>query len=1165
MTLSESSSAIIPMLSKITTWLTMPPNPPTNALHRRRIRGFLALFFLITLVSGFLALIRQATGKAFGITEFGLVMATIIYGLNRQRYSEARLTLTIIISVVFPLVVYWLFPDHFVPLVGLNSALVGILCAAFLLDTRTTLTVATLSTIINGILFYQFYADDPLTALTWGIVLLTTATTIIVMMHVFNDDITRLTLHADGVDTKQTQYEKLLDAMPQAMLIMSENRLLYANQTARHMIHLPPDADLSDLLYSDLISLSDSINLTRDNNDKNLTVRYETILTTHDDQRINVDVIETSINYNDKLATLTTLKRLHHRHGEQTQHAAPPLQSADEPMTLIQRYQQEIAAMAELIDSYTYILDVEADGTLSVVSIAGFLRDILKGQSLTNITLSEWNKHVHPDDLSALTARWNDVLQGTSNTVEFRLIAADGTVHWIQDTARPVLHDGQVVRVYGISHDITERVQAEELLKANVIQQAVVAELGMLAMSSSYESEDALFQHTIVLCEQVLNVQIANIALYNADDAACQIQYTSHPQLEALHFPATAETSLVGYVLQVQESVIVSDMATETRFAPLPNIENLHVASGAAVPIFGMGSVYGVLAVYTNRVHAFTADDVYFLQSIANMLGIAVERHNALEAEREEREFADALYQITRAINNQVELDDVLQRTMDALEQVVIGSSISSVMLQEYGAKDNSYHFEILSVRGYPKSVTDDMKQWIITLEEFPLLQVMIDTQAPLLIDDVTQDSRWNSEFIPEIRSYLGAPIIIEKDCVGFINLQSDIVNNFTEKDKQRLQAFANNVGNAILNAWRADHLEALVESRTRELKQEREQVQAILGSTGEGIFYTEGREIQFANQAFCDMTGYSLLELIGEPSSILQYIPDESPTPQRLSSVIQAVRPGTIWREEAKIKRKDNSLFDAGLTISFVGYTDDQQLRAVTIVRDISQEKQLDAMKKQFIGHAAHELRNPIMTLNTRMYLMEKKPEAYQQHLSQLKAIVSRMNQLVESLLDMSTYETGRVSLKMSNIILQEVIHSVVEIQRVEAQHGDVTIVEDMPDNPVLIWADALRLDQVFTNLVSNAIRYTPSDGTITVCVDVREAYTQIEVSDTGKGIPQEHLEHLFEPFYRVEEQRDDTGTGLGLSITKQIIEGHHGTISVSSEVGMGTTFTIVLPIVSM
>jgi two-component system phosphate regulon sensor histidine kinase PhoR len=318
-------------------------------------------------------------------------------------------------------------------------------------------------------------------------------------------------------------------------------------------------------------------------------------------------------------------------------------------------------------------------------------------------------------------------------------------------------------------------------------------------------------------------------------------------------------------------------------------------------------------------------------------------------------------------------------------------------------------------------------------------------------------------------------------------------------------------------------------------------------------------------------LTGYTQDELVGK--SYTQLYDSEAPpdssnanTNTNHANVLDTARAEVqkqgVWRGEFHIRRKDGSRCDVGLTISLIGSSAARPFRAVTVVRDISREKALQAQRSNFVAYASHELRTPITNMKTRLYLLRRRPELLNDHLEVLDDVTERMRQLVNDLLDMSRMEHGLIPLRRDEVSMQDVIQTVIALQKPEAERGSLELHWSLPDEPIQVSGDRERLIQVVTNLVTNAINYTPAGGTVTIAVQQQDTCAKIEVEDTGIGIAPENLPHIFQPFYRVVSEVE--GTGLGLSIAKEIIEQHGGTVDVRSEPKRGSTFTITLPLLN-
>ncbi|WP_342432169.1 ATP-binding protein [Neobacillus sp. FSL H8-0543] len=239
----------------------------------------------------------------------------------------------------------------------------------------------------------------------------------------------------------------------------------------------------------------------------------------------------------------------------------------------------------------------------------------------------------------------------------------------------------------------------------------------------------------------------------------------------------------------------------------------------------------------------------------------------------------------------------------------------------------------------------------------------------------------------------------------------------------------------------------------------------------------------------------------------------------------------------------------------------------AVAVIRDMTEERQLEKMRKDFIANVSHELRTPISMLQGYSEaIVDDIAESQEEKKEMAKVIYDeslRMGRLVNELLDLARMEAGHIQLMNEEVnlssFLNRIVHKFQGLARDNAIHLGVKIENDIP----MLSFDPDRIEQVLTNLIDNAIRHTPEGGSVKLTGSVEEMGVRVEVSDSGSGIPEEDLPFVFERFYKADKARTRgrTGTGLGLAIAKNIIDAHRGHISVQSKIGQGTTFSFLLP----
>lgn len=581
--------------------------------------------------------------------------------------------------------------------------------------------------------------------------------------------------------------------------------------------------------------------------------------------------------------------------------------------------------------------------------------------------------------------------------------------------------------------------------------------------------------------------------------------------------------------------------------APLiPLVTRLGIQASLAMPIAVEGRRIGGLAAISDSPRAWLADEVAMLQAIGQRLGTAAERLHFMQAEREQRELINALQEAAAIVSSTLEIDLVLDRILEQVERVVAGDAFNVMLIQDQRA-------QVVRWRGY------DMTRQIYQLNSIPNLLKMIRTGKPIVIPDTVTDPDWARLPAREwLRSYVGAPIRIGNMTVGFLNVNGMRMNQFNDNDAQRLQAFASHAATAIQNAQlyrelrnHAAQLEGRVQERTAQIQAQYAQQQAILQSTADGIIVADAQGEIVRTNPIAD-------------TWLTQALSPEDTTRLR-----QAVRDVALRSEERPEAILELTGLDLELHAAPITEPDSEQAATVIAVHDVSHLKTLDRMKSRFVSNVSHELRTPITTVKLYAALLRRAPpEKMEEYLDALTQEADRQARLIENILQVSRIDAGRMDLNLRSTSLNILVDMIMGNYQMLSQERGL-ILEYYPAEPSpKVLADTDQLTQVMINIVNNAIQYTPNDGRITVSTGMQEAkertWGTVMVQDTGMGIPEEELPHIFERFFRgeVPQQMQASGTGLGLAIAKEIVELHGGWITVESQVDEGSTFTVWLPL---
>ncbi len=412
----------------------------------------------------------------------------------------------------------------------------------------------------------------------------------------------------------------------------------------------------------------------------------------------------------------------------------------------------------------------------------------------------------------------------------------------------------------------------------------------------------------------------------------------------------------------------------------------------------------------------------------------------------------------------------------------------------------------------------------------------------------------WHGELLSRKKNgekyWVDVRISLVRDQVGsvvrFLAVQEDIT------ERKRLEA--------ELQRY-TSQLEAMVEERTVELRRAKEHIEVIVKNTSDAIVLAQANgDIQIANPAFENMFDQQARQPI---ERILSGINDPSLVEALAEALLVVIYNGENRRVEARIKSPDGTEKDIDMALIPVPTADDHRSGIVMSARDITHLKEIERFKARFIADAVHDLSTPITALSTRIYLLRQFPERINEHVSSLENQVNHLRDLLADLRMLSLLDRGQIALNLERAHLNDLVWRVLDTYEPVAVSKQQTITFTAgPDVPAAYF-DRRQCERVISNLIANAINYTPPGKTIQICTAADEHTVLIEVIDQGIGISPDDLRHIFERFYRSAQAREvqSSGTGLGLAIVKEIVELHGGTVSVISEVGVGSTFSVRFP----
>jgi len=353
------------------------------------------------------------------------------------------------------------------------------------------------------------------------------------------------------------------------------------------------------------------------------------------------------------------------------------------------------------------------------------------------------------------------------------------------------------------------------------------------------------------------------------------------------------------------------------------------------------------------------------------------------------------------------------------------------------------------------------------------------------------------------------------------------------------------------------------------DIAHEKSRMGTLINHLLDGVMATDGeKQVALANPAFLKLTGYRGESPIGLPvnkliqnEKLLQLIDEALSMPaDQFTELTDEFDQGALAENKETV-----------LAVRCVPFRDrlHRNLGTVTVVHDITALKKMDKIKTDFVSMVAHEIKSPMNSVLALVKVVQDRlagdvTEKQQEILGRVSEKIKGLSDLAADLLDLSRIESGLITLEKERLQIAALLSEQVAFHQTRAQGKNIQLnLESLPELPPIL-ANKRAIEEVFANLLTNAIKYTPEAGTVSVSASAEKDYVHSAVKDTGFGISRENLARIFERFYRVKDDKTRmiSGTGLGLAIVKSIVEAHNGRIEAESEPDRGSTFHVFLPI---
>ncbi|TAK10711.1 MAG: GAF domain-containing protein [Anaerolineae bacterium] len=503
--------------------------------------------------------------------------------------------------------------------------------------------------------------------------------------------------------------------------------------------------------------------------------------------------------------------------------------------------------------------------------------------------------------------------------------------------------------------------------------------------------------------------------------------------------------------------------------------------------------------------------------------------------EAQAKAWVELLFNVSREFSASLELDDTLGRVLSMTVQMVGASEGSIFLLEPNGAVSRS----IIARSELPPEIKTPT---IETVMREGFAGWVYATREAMILPDTRAEPRWH-EFEGDrlnTRSAIGLPITRREQVIGLLTLTHPEPERFSARHLNVLRPIAEQAARAIENAS--------LFTRTRN---ERATLNAVIQAVLQPILvFDEARTLLLHNQSARQALSLSHTD-IGKPMSELLAEP-------ALLAYCQSARPQDEPVRE--IEFRDGRIFDCSLDPV-------PGLGVVVSLHDITALKRLDTLKSEFVAHVSHDLKNPLAIIRgyAGMVAQDGGDTPIGQFGTKILGGVDRMQELIENLLDIGKIELG-IESEFAALDLAALARDVVDSQQALADERGITLTAAESPASLPVSGSRIRLSQAVTNLVGNAIKFTPAGGTVTVGMALEGAQAHLWVKDTGPGIPPGLQSKLFQKFSKLgqEETQRAEGHGLGLAIVRAVVEAHRGRLWVESAPGEGSAFHFSVPVES-
>jgi PAS domain S-box-containing protein len=648
----------------------------------------------------------------------------------------------------------------------------------------------------------------------------------------------------------------------------------------------------------------------------------------------------------------------------------------------------------------------------------------------------------------------------------------------------------------------------------------------------------------------------ASVFLYNHDYSELFMPVHAGLYENEMKLNLRPDIGIPGIVARTGNSLYIADTSDDPRFREI--LKSADFGSALYLPVKSDNRVSGVICLWNKNKNSYNSETTMLLNMISKAAARAIKNAELYKALDTRLHFIVTLWEATKSLTSSMDLSFSWEKVFeDRLKTTSCLFHADRVIFFQYRSDTREL------VPYITWNISNEIKEnFRIKLKQEPLVLSEY-MRSNFQVRDITADSKYSS-IMPHmerenVRGMLWSPLMGRNRVIGALALFSTESRTWSKEETQWLEIFANFFSMTLENV-----------NLLNDLFSEKSQLQKLVENVPEGVFTTDvDGEIIVWNRAAESITGYCASEAAGRSCSdvikcrdrekhlcdIKCFVKRSMETKEKFDSGI----------EDVFIVHKNGHFVPVFIASVPINDEDGRVTGTIVVFRDITEEKEIEQMKEEFLATITHDLKSPLASIMgyIELILNPNLGELNSEQREFADAILrsgKTLQILINNILESTRMEAGKVNLHPVLFKLQSLVKEIEEMFRPLFNYKMLKF-EINIDSSIMAYGDRDKIKEVFINLVSNAVKFTPESGKISVSAEIKEDnkdIVEINVRDTGKGIPETAIPTLFKKFSQVKGQK--RGTGLGLYICRRILEVHNHGIKVESVVGEGTVFTFSL-----